>query len=80
MSAKDLVKLRYLYKGDWWNLQFRYISYPWVTYLFTGMTSEEVQALTEKLLIDSLARFSLRNLGKSPESLKGEAGQVENQI
>ncbi|MBF0780111.1 MULTISPECIES: haloacid dehalogenase-like hydrolase [unclassified Granulicatella] len=69
------AKLRYLYEavGDSFSSD---ISYPWVTYLFAGFTSEEVQALTTKSIDYSLADKLEYQTWESPETLKGEAGQV----
>ena len=70
------AKLRYLYEAIGGTFSSD-ISYPWVTYLFTGMTSEEVQALTEKAIDRALEEDLVFETWESPESLKGEAGQVE---
>lgn len=69
------AKLRYLYEavGDSFSSD---ISYPWVTYLFAGFTSEEVQELTTKSIDYSLADKLEYQTWESPASLKGEAGQV----
>ena len=70
------AKLRYLYEAIGGTFSSD-ISYPWVTYLFTGMTSEEVQALSEKSIERALKEDLVYETWVSPESLKGEAGQVE---
>lgn len=69
------AKLLYLYEaiGDTFSSD---ISYPWVTYLYAGMTSEEVQALTEKSIDYALKDELAYETWESPESLKGQAGQV----
>ncbi len=81
MSTKISVQITLFFTSDWWNLQFRYF-YPWVTYLFTGMTSEEVQALTEKAIYHPslLRKILVFETWESPESLKGEAGQVKSNL
>ncbi|ALS03247.1 phosphoserine phosphatase [Enterococcus silesiacus] len=70
------TKIRYLYDaiGDTFSSD---ISYPWVTYLFTGMTADEVQELTREAIDYSLNLPIEMVTLKSPESLKSEAGQVE---
>lgn len=70
------TKIRYLYDaiGDTFSSD---ISYPWVTYLFTGMTTDEVQELTREAIDHSLELPIEMVTLKSPESLKNEAGQVE---
>ena len=69
------AKLRYLYEavGDTFSSD---ISYPWVTYLYSGMTSEEVQALAEQSIDQALQDKLTSETWESPENLKGEAGQV----
>lgn len=69
------AKLRYLYEavGDSFSSD---ISYPWVTYLYAGFTSDEVVKLTEKA-IDAGLKDNLKYITwTSPESLKGKAGQI----
>ena len=69
------AKLRYLYEaiGDTFSSD---ISYPWVTYLYAGMTSEEVQALSEKSIDQALQDKLTSETWESPEGLKGESGQI----
>lgn len=69
------AKLLYLYEaiGDTFSSD---ISYPWVTYLYAGMTSEEVQALSEKSIDAALKDDLIEETWESPASLKGQAGQV----
>lgn len=69
------AKLRYLYEavGDSFSSD---ISYPWVTYLFTGFKSEEIHQLTEKSIDHSLKDELKYETWESPATLKGEAGQV----
>ncbi len=69
------AKLRYLYHaiGESFSSD---VSYPWVTYLFTGMTSDEVAKLTEKSndywLGEELARETWISNADNP----GQAGVV----
>lgn len=70
------AKLRYLYEAIGGTFSSD-ISYPWVTYLFTGMTSKEVQAVSEKSIERALKEDLVYETWVSPENLKGEAGQVE---
>lgn len=69
------AKLRYLYEaiGDTFSSD---ISYPWVTYLYAGMTSEEVQALSEKSIDQALQDKLTSETWESPAGLKGESGQI----
>lgn len=73
---KDFAaKLRYLYEavGDTFSSD---ISYPWVTYLYAGFTSEEVHQLTEKSIDYAQADELVYETWESPATLKGQAGQV----
>lgn len=73
---KDFTtKLRYLYAaiGDTFDVS---VSYPWVTYLFTGMNAEEVRALTYDTLVWQEKETPGKITWTSPEALPGEAGQV----
>lgn len=71
-----ISKLRFLYEEV--NATFdASVGYPWVTYLFTGMTSEEVRSLT----VDSddywfgYPRYE-KITWTTPETRKGLSGQV----
>lgn len=70
------AKMRYLYYaiGETFDSD---VSYPWITYLFTGMTSEEVEKLTEAST-DYWLKHDLaeETWTSDPENL-GQAGQVE---
>ncbi|MBF8969687.1 haloacid dehalogenase-like hydrolase [Streptococcus sp. NLN76] len=70
------AKLLFLYEaiGDTFSSD---ISYPWVTYLYAGMTSEEVQKLSEESIAKSLKDELVSETWESPGSQKGQAGQVE---
>lgn len=69
------AKLFFLYEaiGDTHGTD---IGYPWVLYMFSNMTVEEVQELAEKSndhgLGDNISKVTL----SSPKSLAGEAGMV----
>lgn len=70
------TKLRYLYDaiGDTFSPD---ISYPWVTYLFSGMTSEEVQKLSTEA-IDKASKQELNDTTwTSPKDMDSEAGQIK---
>ncbi len=68
-------KLRYLYEaiGDTFSSD---ISYPWVTYLYAGMTSEEVQEWAKKSIEIAHKEELTKETWTSPQSLKGQAGQI----
>lgn len=70
------AKLLFLYEaiGDTFSSD---ISYPWVTYLYAGMNSEEVQKLSRESIEKSLKDELVSESWKSPENQKGQAGQVE---
>lgn len=71
-----ITKVRYLYDaiGDTFDAA---VSYPWVTYLFTGMTSEEVRELATE---SHDYWFAINKWEKitwtSPEDYESEAGVV----
>lgn len=69
------AKLRYLYEAVGGSFSSD-ISYPWVTYLFTGMTSEDVQELSRKSIDYALNDELKKETWESPATLLGEAGQV----
>lgn len=68
-------KLAYLYEAIGGTFSAD-VSYPWVLYLFTGMTTQEVQKMTEdsndKAIGERLESYVLT----SSEKLKGNAGVV----
>lgn len=70
------AKLLFLYEaiGDTFSSD---ISYPWVTYFYAGMTSEEVQKLSKESITKSLNDELVFETWESPASHKGQAGQVE---
>ncbi|MGN0181463.1 MAG: haloacid dehalogenase-like hydrolase [Candidatus Ornithomonoglobus sp.] len=74
---KDFTaKVRFLYSAvnDTFDAS---VGYPWVTYLFTGMTSGEVRALAEESHDYWLDYGEFTKVKwTSPETLKGEAGVV----
>lgn len=71
-----LTKVRYLYEAINHTFDSSF-GYPWITYLFTGMTSEEVQKIT----IESndywlkQKQFS-KTTWKTPDNFKGETGVI----
>ncbi|WP_303872733.1 stalk domain-containing protein [Tepidanaerobacter acetatoxydans] len=68
-------KLAYLYEAIGGTFSAN-VSYPWVLYLFTGMTTEEAQAITEEsndiALGEKLEYYTLTSSSKLP----GKAGVV----
>lgn len=71
-------KLAYLYEAIGGTFSAN-VSYPWVLYMFTGMTSQEVWAIAEQsndvALGEKLELYTLT----SSEALPGEAGVVTGQ-
>lgn len=69
------AKLRYLYNaiGESFSSD---VSYPWVTYLFDGMTSDEVGKLTEKSNDYWLNEKLGEETWTSSEEIPGKAGVV----
>lgn len=69
------AKLAYLYEAIGGTFSAN-VSYPWVLYLFTGMTTEEVQAITEEsndiAMGEKLEYYTLTSSDKLP----GQAGVV----
>lgn len=69
------AKLAYLYEAIGGTFSAN-VSYPWVLYLFTGMTTQEVQALTEEsndvALGEKIEYYTLTSSSKLP----GKAGIV----
>lgn len=74
-----VVKTRYLYNaiGETFSSD---ISYPWVTYLLTGMTAAEVMDISEKSIDVSLATDISDEILESPATLPGKAGVVSVKI
>lgn len=70
-----ITKVRYLYEaiGDTFDHD---TAYPWVTYLFAGMTEAEVRALTVKTVRWQLTQPVTKVKWTSPASLPGRAGVV----
>jgi len=68
-------KLRFLYDaiGDTFD---HAVSYPWVTYLFVGMTEAEVRDLTRKTIEWQLSQAVTKVKWETPAELTGLAGQV----
>lgn len=70
-----ITKVRYLYEaiGDTFD---HAVSYPWVTYLFTGMTEAQVRDMTAKTIAWQLKQPVQSVKWTSPASLPGKAGVV----
>ncbi|MPQ43480.1 haloacid dehalogenase-like hydrolase [Clostridium tarantellae] len=70
-----ITKVRYLYAaiGDTFSSE---ISYPWVTYLFAGMNSDEVAKLTDKSNDYWLKESLGEETWTSPDEHPGKAGIV----
>lgn len=70
-----ITKVRYLYEaiGDTFDHS---VSYPWVTYLFTGMTEAQVRDMTKKTAQWQLTQPVESVKWTSPASLPGKAGVV----
>lgn len=70
-----IVKMRYLYDavGDTFDHS---VSYPWVTYLFTGMTEREVRNLTAETIRWQKTQPVESVTWTSPNTLPGKAGVV----
>jgi phosphoserine phosphatase len=70
-----ITKMRYLYAaiGDTFAHE---VSYPWVTYLFSGMTEAEVRALSREAFIWQQSQPIQSMKWQSPDSLAGQAGVV----
>ncbi len=69
------AKLAYLYEAIGGTFSAE-ISYPWVLYLFAGLTEDEVRAIAEKsndvALGDRLGTYNIQ----SPKDLPGQAGEI----
>ncbi|MDR0441260.1 MAG: haloacid dehalogenase-like hydrolase [Candidatus Accumulibacter sp.] len=70
-----ITKVRYLYEaiGDTFD---HAVSYPWVTYLFTGMTEAEVRKLTRDTVAWQLKQPVESVKWTSPANQPGKAGVV----
>ena len=68
-------KLRYLYEAIGSSFSSD-ISYPWVTYLVSGMTSKEVQDLSQEAADYWLEQDLGEETWTSPADLKGQAGEL----
>ena len=73
--ANFITKVRYLYDaiGDTFDHS---VSYPWVTYLYTGMTESQVRQLTAKTIDWQLQQPVEAVKWTSPAALPGKAGVV----
>ncbi|MDR2614844.1 MAG: haloacid dehalogenase-like hydrolase, partial [Candidatus Accumulibacter sp.] len=73
---KDFItKVRFLYEaiGDTFD---HATSYPWITYLFTGMTESEVRALAAETMVWQQGQPVEAVKWTSPAELPGDAGVV----
>jgi phosphoserine phosphatase len=68
-------KLRYLYEAIGGTFDHA-VSYPWVTYLFAGMTAEEVREVTRKTVEWQLSQPVGKVTWETPAELPGKAGCV----
>lgn len=70
-----ITKVRYLYEaiGDTFDHD---TAYPWVTYLFAGMTESQVRKLTVDTVNWQLTQPIVKVKWTSPASLPGQAGVV----
>lgn len=73
------TKLRYVYSaiGDTFSPD---ISYPWVTYMFTGMTNEEAQNVSKEGINYGLKQPISEMTWESPSDMQTNAGQVSIDI
>lgn len=69
------AKLRYLYEAVGGTFSSD-VSYPWVTYLYAGMTPEEVRTLSIDSIDHALKDDLVYETWESPANLKGQAGQI----
>lgn len=71
-----ITKVRYLYEaiGDTFD---HATSYPWVTYLFVGMTEHQIAQMTDETVKWQLSQPIEEVKWTSPESLSGKAGVVK---
>lgn len=71
--ANFTSKIRYLYEAL--DGTFRApVSYPWITYMFTGMTRAQVASLTHEAILAELAAPISKITWTSPSGLPGKAG------
>jgi phosphoserine phosphatase len=70
-----ITKMRYLYDAIGGTFDVS-VSYPWVTYLFTGMTEAQVRDLTAKTASWQLTQPVESVKWTSPATLPGKAGVV----
>jgi phosphoserine phosphatase len=68
-------KLRYLYEAIGGTFDHA-VSYPWVTYLFAGMTEAEVRELTRQTVDWQLSQPVEKVTWETPAELPGQAGRV----
>jgi phosphoserine phosphatase len=68
-------KLRYLYEAVGGTFDHS-VAYPWVTYLFAGMTENEVRSLTRQTVEWQLTQPVEKVRWETPTALPGKAGWV----
>ncbi|THU05128.1 haloacid dehalogenase-like hydrolase [Lampropedia puyangensis] len=70
-----IAKVRYLYEAIGGTFDHA-TSYPWVTYLLTGLTQQQVRQLTADTVRWQLTQPIEKVTWNSPQALPGEAGVV----
>lgn len=71
-----IVKMRYLYDAIGGSFDHK-VSYPWVTYLFSGMSKKEVAKLANETIQWQKKQSIEKVTWESPVSLPGQAGVVK---
>lgn len=70
-----ITKMRYLYEAIDGTFHAP-VSYPWITYFFTGLSPEEVRDLTHDAICSEMETPIGQVTWTSPDELKGRAGVV----
>ena len=70
-----ITKMRYLYAAIGGTFAHE-VSYPWVTYLFTGFNQDQVRELTREAFVWQQSQPIQAVTWTSPQSLAGKAGVV----
>lgn len=71
-----ITKVRYLYEAIGGSFDHN-TAYPWVTYLFTGLTEAEVRSMTRETVQWQLGQPIEKVRWSTPSQLPGRAGMVE---
>jgi len=73
------ARLAFLYSGycDTPGIEAKY-GYPWVLYLFAGYTTEEVKALTDKVITFELENQLSSQTWESPKDLATQSGYISH--